>query len=164
MCVSHSIFSETGSDLTASDNCPPSPLLGWSFLMSFVRARACVCVCARAHGEMNHAAGRRQTPRCCPLNYTLSGCVSCWALSFLTRQEPSTGGWRGSIEDGWRGGWRGGDRLSSGPFEEGRWALRGLDGCLSLGLSLSFSAHFFFFLCWFCLSLTLFHFLSLIWL
>lgn len=27
------------------------------------------------HRERNRAAGHRQTPRCCPLNYTLSGCV-----------------------------------------------------------------------------------------
>lgn len=45
------------SDLTDSDNCPLSPLLGWSFLMSFM------CLYMRS----------RSTHRWCPLNHPLGG-------------------------------------------------------------------------------------------
>lgn len=39
-------FLETVSDLIDSDNCPPSPLLGRCFLMSFACEYVCVFVCS----------------------------------------------------------------------------------------------------------------------
>lgn len=123
---------ETGSDLTDSDNCPPSPLLDWSFLMSCVW----VCVCVFSTRDKNHTARHGQTPRCQPVSYTLSGCVSRWVLSFLTRRESSRG-----RRDGWREAgpplvlWRGKMSLA-GPGWLPLWDC----GCFSLLL---------FFLCWF---------------
>ncbi|KAM7366077.1 hypothetical protein PAMP_015545 [Pampus punctatissimus] len=88
-----------------------------------------------------------------PLNYPLSGCV---LVAGPYRFSPDVSYPRGD-------GRMEGDRPSSAPlkrFEEGRWALRGLDSFLSLGLVLSLSAYFF-------LSLLLFltlHFFKLSWL
>lgn len=61
------------SDLTDSDNCPLSPLLGWSFLMSFM----CLYMCSRS------------THRCCPSNYPLSG------------SHRFTHGGEGGLDGGW---------------------------------------------------------------
>ena len=114
-------FVESGSDLTDSDNCPLSPLLGWSFLMSFVRACACVCVCIyicvcvsvcvwvgeRERDEHKPRSRMQTDTQMLPTELSPQWvCVSCWALSFLTRRELSTGGWRAWMEDGWVEGGR----------------------------------------------------------
>lgn len=139
MCVSFD-FLETSSDLSDSDNCPP---VSSAWLVFF--NELCVCMCV--HRERSRAAGHRQTPRCCPLNYTLSGCV---LVAGPYRSSPDGSHPQGDgerMEDGWR---EGGRRVLLWSFEEERWALRGLDNCL-FPLPF-FSACFCFFL---------FHFLSL---
>lgn len=80
-----------------------------------------------AHRETNHAAGRT----CCPWNNTLSGCVLAAGPYRFSPDASHPRGMEGWKEDGWREG----DGSSFGPFEEGRWALRGLDSCLSMELA-----------------------------
>ena len=132
--LSFDYFLETGSDLTDSDNCPPSPLLGWSFLMSF----ACVSVCLLAHRETNHAAGRT----CCPWNCTLSGYVWVAGLYRFSPDASHPRGMEGWKEDGWR-------RVLLRPFWRIKMGLAGPGQLPLCGTGASFSAQFHFFIFWF---------------
>lgn len=114
---------------------PLSPLLGWSFLMSYV----CVYVCS----PREEPRSRTQTDtQMLPIElYPQWVCVSRWALSFLTRRESSTGGWR---EDGWREG----DGCCSGPLKRrdgpcGAWTTASFRCRFSLPVSV-FSSFIFF--------------------
>lgn len=137
--------------MTGSDNCPPSRLLGWSVLMSF----ACVYMYVRSPGDEPRSRTQTDTQTLPTELHPQWVCVSRWALSFLTRLEASTGGWRD--------GGREGDSSPLWSFEEGRWALQAwtaasLRSCRCLSLPIYFSS------AGFCLSFTLFNFLSLSWL
>lgn len=97
--VSHSIsssfffFLEAGSDLTDSDNCPPSPLLGWSFLMSFV----CVCVYVVCSSRDEPRSRTQTDTQMLPIELHPQWVrVSRRALSFFTRRgvRPPEGGAR----------------------------------------------------------------------
>lgn len=99
-------FLESRSDLTDSDNCPPSPLLGWPFLMSFVRV--CACWCVFSTRDKTTQQDRHST--CQPVNYPLSGCVLVAGSyrSSADGRRPGGGGMDGCGEAGralllWRG-------------------------------------------------------------